>query len=146
MVFSLAPNISKSGSAKDSNSTVSTSAVITSIVRQFPMMRSDFSLSPAPSGDRGARRAADGHERRERRDNHDDRQAYANARQREFSDGLGGLHVADEHAVDQIVEHVDDLRGDRRHGERKEQLFDVPVSQICALIQNHHLNFSYFSV
>jgi len=49
MVFSLAPNISKSGSAKDSNSTVSTSAVITSIVRQFPMMRSDFSLSPAPS-------------------------------------------------------------------------------------------------
>lgn len=31
--------------------------------------------------------------------------AYANARQREFSDGLGGLHVADETPVDQIVEH-----------------------------------------
>ena len=29
--------------------------------------------------------------------------------------------------------------------EAKRAAFDVPVSQICALIQNHHLNLSYFS-
>ena len=64
--------------------------------------------------DGGPRRAAGTDQSCERRDNHDDRQTYANARQRKRPIFR---HVADVNAVDDVVEHVDQLRDDRRHGE-----------------------------
>ena len=48
-MFSLAPKSSSNLSANTSKRIVSTKDVMSSIVRQLPMMRSDLSLSPAPS-------------------------------------------------------------------------------------------------
>ena len=71
--------------------------------------------------DRRTRCAAGADERGKRRDDHDNRQAHADAGQRKRA--VPG-HVPDVDAVDDVVEHVDQLRNDRRHGELEKQFPD----------------------
>lgn len=57
-----------------------------------------------------------------RRDDHDQRQAYAHAGQRHTAHRVGGLDMADIHPVHQIIEKVDDLRRNGRRSQLQQQL------------------------
>ena len=75
----------------------------------------------APQRDGGPRRAAGSDQRRKCRHDHDDRHANAHAGQRKAPD-FG--NVADVDAVHDVIEHVDELGDDRRHGQPHEQFAD----------------------
>ena len=83
---------------------------------------------------RGARRPAHADKGRERGNEHNQRQADADAGQRVLADDLD---MADVHAVDNVIEQVDDLRGDRRHGQPEEQLSDALGAKRICLIAFH---------
>ncbi len=72
---------------------------MSSIVRQLPIMRSDLFTLARTIGNRSARvpMAIKGSKGR---DDHNDRQAYAHARERELAYRFRRLlHVTDEHAI-----------------------------------------------
>ena len=90
----------------------------------------------APHVDRRARRAARGREAREGRHDQNDRQAHAHAGQRAAAD-LG--NVADVDAVDDVVEHVHELRDHRRDREPAQKLSDRLRAEKCFVLL--HLTF-----
>ena len=85
----------------------------------------------APHVDRRARRAAGGCEAREGRHDQDDRQAHAHARQRAAAD-LG--NVADVDAVDDVVEHIHELRDHRRDREPAQKPSDRLRAEKCFVL------------
>lgn len=114
MVCSLAPNISSIGRMAQKHNTVSTTDMTRRNTQALPRMRSAFALVAAPHGDGGERRAAHAREEGEGRDNQDDGEGDAEPGQRQWANLR---YPADENAVDDVVEEVDDLRKNARDGE-----------------------------
>lgn len=73
-----------------------------------------FCIVAAPHGDGGERRAAHAREEGEGRDDQDDGEGDAEPGQRQWANLR---YPADENAVDDVVEEVDDLRKNARDGE-----------------------------
>ncbi len=84
-------------------------------------------LLPCSEGDRGARRAAHAHERGKRGDECDDRKSNAHAGQRELALERDATDID---AVDDIVEKIDDLRGDGRQREPDKQTADRVIPEV----------------